>query len=87
MPRNGTTWRAQKNAMIVPNYFGVVLYDIGDPYELGDTFKCETLEAAKGSIGEYLRSQSGFVSLETLDSIEESRSARFAGNHDQYRAL
>ena len=27
------------------------------------------------------------VSMETLESIKESRAARLAGNHDQYRVL
>ena len=30
---------------------------------------------------------SSFTSVETLDSIEESRAARLAGDNDQYRAL
>ncbi|XP_045101313.1 uncharacterized protein LOC123498214 [Portunus trituberculatus] len=33
------------------------------------------------------RSRSGFASVETLDSIEESRTARLGGNRDQYRVL
>ena len=33
------------------------------------------------------RSRSGFTSVETLECIEESCAARFAGDHDQYRAL
>ena len=33
------------------------------------------------------RSQSGFASAETLDSIEKSHAARLAGNQNQYRAL
>lgn len=32
-------------------------------------------------------SGSGFHSVETLASIEESHAAWLAGNHDQYRAL
>ena len=31
--------------------------------------------------------RSGFTSVEMLESIEESRAARLAGDHDQYRAL
>ena len=53
-----------------------------DPEELWDTFKHETVEAAKECIGEPLRSQSGFASVETLESIEESHSAKLAGNYD-----
>ena len=30
---------------------------------------------------------SGFISVEMLESIEESHVARLAGDHDQYRAL
>ena len=38
-------------------------------------------------IGERSRSRSDFTSVETLECIEESCAARFAGNHDQNRAL
>ena len=72
-------------AVTVSNQFGV-LDTLEDPEELWDTFKRETLEAAKECIGERPRSRSGFTSVETLESIE-SRAARLAGNHDQYRAL
>ena len=37
-------------------------------------------------MGERPRSQNGFITVETLESIEESRT-RLAGDHDQYRAL
>ena len=47
----------------------------------------QTLEAAKECIGECPRSWSGFTSVETLKSIEESRAARLAGNHEKFRAL
>ena len=67
--------------------FGV-LDTLEDPEELWDTYKCETLEAAKECIGERPRLRSGFTSVETLESIEESRAARLAGDQDQYnRAL
>ena len=49
--------------------------------------KRETLEAAKECIGKHPRSRSGLASVETLESIEVSRAARLAGNHDQYRTL
>ncbi|KAG0721945.1 hypothetical protein GWK47_045409 [Chionoecetes opilio] len=52
-----------------------------------NTFKRETLLAAKECIGERPRSRCGFVSTETLGNIEESRAARLAGNQDQHRAL
>ena len=58
-----------------------------DLEEQWDTFKPETLEAASECNGERPRSRSGFTSVETLESIEESRAARLAGDHDQYRAL
>ena len=45
------------------------------------------LEAAKECIGERPRSRSGFTSVETLESIEESQDARLAGDHYQYRVL
>ena len=77
---------AQEYAVTVSNRFGV-LDTLEDPEELWDTFKCETLEAAKECIGERLSSQSGFTTVETLESIEESRAARLAGDHNQYRAL
>ena len=76
----------QEYEMTVSNRFGW-LNTLEDPEELWDTFKRESLEAAKECIGECPMSQSGFASVETLESIEESRAARLAGNHDQYRAL
>ena len=72
--------------MAVSNRFGA-LDTLEDHEELWDTSKCETLEAAKESVGEHSRSWSGFISEEMLESIEESRDARLAGDHDQYRAL
>ena len=54
-----------------------------DPEELWDTFKRETLEAAKECIGERPRSRSGFTSVETLESIEENHAARLAVDHDK----
>ena len=51
------------------------------------SFKRETLEAAKECIGERPRSWRGFALVETLESIEESHTAKLGGNHDQYRAL
>ena len=73
-------------AVTVSNRFEV-LDTLEDPEELWDTFKCETLEAAKECIGERPRSQSGFTSVKTMENIEESHTARLAGDHDQYRAL
>ena len=73
---------AQDYAVTVSNRFGAL-----DILENPDAFKRETLEAAKECIGEHPRSGSGFTSVETLESIEESRAARLAGDHDQYRAL
>ncbi len=64
-----------------------VLGALEDPVELWDTFKRETLKAAKECIGERPRSRGGFVSAETLENIEESRAARLAGNLDTYRSL
>ena len=63
------------------------LRNLEDPEKLWDTFKCETLEAVKECIRERQRSRSSFISVETLESIEESRAARLAGDHYQYRAL
>ena len=60
---------------------------VEDHEELWDTFKRETLEAAKECIGERPGSRSGFTSVETLESIEESRTGRLSGDHNQYRAL
>ena len=77
---------AQGYAVTVSNRFGA--FDILEyPEELWDTFKHDTLEGAKECIGERPRSRNGFTSVETLESIEESRAARLAGDHDQYRAL
>ncbi|KAG0717160.1 Procollagen C-endopeptidase enhancer 2 [Chionoecetes opilio] len=73
-------------AVAVSNRFDV-LGALEDPVELWDTFKRETLQAAKECIGERPRSRRGFVSTETLEKIEESRAARLAGNQDQHRAL
>ena len=58
-----------------------------DPVELWDTFKRETLEAARGCDGGRPRSRGVFASAETLDSIEQTRAIGLAGNRDQYRAL
>ncbi|KAG0712637.1 Adapter molecule Crk [Chionoecetes opilio] len=77
---------AHEYAVAVSNRFDV-LCALGDPVELWDTFKRETLQGAKECIGERPRSRRGFVSTETLEKIEESRAARLAGNQDQHRAL
>ncbi|KAG0713853.1 hypothetical protein GWK47_015271 [Chionoecetes opilio] len=77
---------AHEYAVAVSNRFDV-LGALGDPVELWDTFKRETLQAAKECIGERPRSRRDFVSTETLEKIEESRAARLAGNRDQHRAL
>ena len=77
---------AHEYAVTVSNRFSV-LGDLEDPVELWDTFKRETLEAAKECIGERPRSRSGFVSREALENIEKGRAARLAGNRDQHRAL
>ena len=77
---------AQEYAVTVFNQFGA-RDTLEDTKELWDTFKGKTLEAAKECIGERPRSQSGFTLVETLESIEESRTARLAGDHNQYRAL
>ncbi|KAG0726185.1 LINE-1 retrotransposable element ORF2 protein [Chionoecetes opilio] len=77
---------AHEYAVAVSNRFDV-LGALGDPVELWDTFKRETLQAAKECIGERPRSRRGFVSTETLEKIEESRAAGLAGNRDQHRAL
>ena len=55
--------------------------------ELWDTFKRETLEDTKECIRERLRPQNVFALVETLESIEESHTARLAGNRDKYKAL
>ena len=68
--------------MSVSNRFGA-LDTLEDPEDLWDTFKRETLQTAKECIGECPRSRSGFTSAETLESIEESRAARLAGDRDQ----
>ena len=61
--------------MTVSNRFGA-LDTLEDSEELWDTFKRQTLEAAKECIEEHPRSWSGFTSVEKLESIEESRAAR-----------
>ena len=48
------------------------------------TFKRETLKAAKGCIGDCLRSQGGFASAEVMDSIEKSQAARLSGKRGHY---
>ena len=58
-----------------------------DYVELWDTFKWETFKVAKRCIGKCPRSRSGFTSVETLESIEESRAARLDGNRNQYKPL
>ena len=52
-----------------------VLDAIEDPVKLWETFKRETLEAAKWCVGWRPRSQGGIPSAETLDSIEKSDSS------------
>ena len=78
--------KLNENAVTVSNRFEV-LDLLEDPVDLWDTFKRETLEAARGCVGWRPRSQGGLASAETLDSIEKSRAARLAGSRDQYRAL
>ncbi|KAG0716589.1 DNA repair protein RAD50 [Chionoecetes opilio] len=64
---------AHEYAVAVSNQFDV-LSALGDPVELWDTFKRETLQAAKECIGERPRSRRGFVSTETLEkNLGESR--------------
>ena len=58
-----------------------------DPVEMWNTFKCETLEAARGYIMGRPRSWGGFASANRLNSIEKSHISRLAGNWNQYRAL
>merc|ERR1711980_73031 len=77
---------AQEYAVAVSNRFEV-LGTLGDSEELWDAFKRGTLEAAKECIGERPRSRSGVASRETLETIQESRPARLAGNLDQHRTL
>ncbi|KAG0721718.1 Chitooligosaccharidolytic beta-N-acetylglucosaminidase [Chionoecetes opilio] len=77
---------AHENAVAVSNRFDV-LGALEDPVELRDTFKRETLQAAKECIGERPRSRRGFVPTQTLEKIEESRAARLTGSQDQHRAL
>ena len=70
----------------VSNRFGA-LDTLEDPEELWDTFRRETLEAAKECDRERQRSRRAFVLVEMLDSTEESCVARVTGNRNQYRAL
>ncbi|KAG0729235.1 hypothetical protein GWK47_030741 [Chionoecetes opilio] len=74
---------AELTTVAVLNQFNV----LEDPVELWDTFKHQTLQAAKECIGERPRSMRGFVSTGTLENIKESRAARLAGNQDQHGAL
>ncbi|KAG0720099.1 Fanconi anemia group M [Chionoecetes opilio] len=53
----------------VSNRFDV----LGDPVELWDTFKRETLQAAKECIGEHPRSRRGFVARDAGENRGESR--------------
>ena len=72
--------------MAVSNRFEV-LGGLDGAVEMWDTFKRETLQAAKDCIGDRPRSRGGFASGETLQCIEESRTARLAGDHGRYRTL
>ena len=65
---------AKECAVTVSNRFGV-LNTLEDHVELWDTFKRDILEAAKECIWECPRSWCGFTTVETLESIEESRAA------------
>ena len=77
---------AQEYAVSVSNRFEV-LGALDDPVELWDTFKRETLQAAKECVGERPRQRGGVASAGTLENIEESRAARLAGDRARYRAL
>ncbi|KAG0714100.1 Tyrosyl-DNA phosphodiesterase 2 [Chionoecetes opilio] len=77
---------AHEYAVVVSNRINV-LGALEDNVELWDTFKRETLQTAKECIGERPRSRRGFVATETLENIEESRTARHARNQDQYGSL
>ena len=77
---------AHEYAVTVTNRFEM-LDALEYPVELWNTFKRETLEAARGCVKGRPRSWGGFASAETMDSIEKSRAARLAGSWDQYRAL
>ena len=77
---------AQEYAVTVSIRFGVP-DTLEDPEELWYTFKRETLEAAEECVGERPRSRSSLTSVETLESNEESRTARLAGDHDLKRQI
>lgn len=53
----------------MPKIGNHVLGTLEDPIELWDTFKHETLQAAKECIGEHWRSRSGFALEKMLESI------------------
>ena len=55
---------------------GLITSALEDPVELWDTFKRETLEAARWCVGGRPRSWDGFASAEMLDSIEKIHAAR-----------
>ena len=77
---------AREYAVAVSNRFEV-LGSLDDPVELWDNFKREILSAAGECIGVKPRSRRGFLSEETLNTIEESRAARLDGNLDRHRVL
>ena len=52
-----------------------------------DTFKEETLEAARRTVGFRPRSGGGSPSAETLAAVEESRAARLAGDNRRHSDL
>ena len=64
-----------------------MLVTLSDPAELWNTFKCETLQAAKECIGECPRQQGCVTSAEMLENIKKSCAAGLAGNQAQYRTL
>ncbi|KAG0728220.1 Prefoldin subunit 5 [Chionoecetes opilio] len=78
--------KSKLREVAVSNQFNV-LGALEDPVELWDTFKRETLQAAKECIGERPRSRRGFVSTKMLENVEESRAARLDGNQDQHRTI
>ena len=76
----------QKYVVTVSNWFEV-LDTREDRVELWNTFKHGALLVAKECIREHPKSCSSFAPVETLNSIEESRAPRLAGNRYQYKAL
>ena len=60
---------------------------MGNPEELWSAFKTTILDVACGCLGTHQKAKKNFVSQGTLDTINQSRRARFNGRAELFREL